>query len=86
MRCENPVELAKIILDFDSISPRNRNVYVRDSIDSVLYRAKNFKIPLKRNIPIYIEYLTVSATREHLFFHIDLYKRDDEYIKIMIGA
>jgi hypothetical protein len=86
MRCENPVELAKTILDFDSISPRNRNVYTRDSIDSILYRAVNFSIPLKRSIPIYVEYITVSATRDNLFLHLDLYKRDDEYLNLMFGS
>lgn len=86
MRCENPVELAKTILDFDSLRPKNRNVYVRDSIDSILQREQNFVIPLKWSIPIYVEYLTVSASQENIFFHLDLYKRDEEYIKIILGS
>jgi len=83
MRCENPVELAKTILDFDSKRPSNRNIYVRDSIDSILSRGINFSIPLKWSIPIYVEYITVSATKDKLFFHIDLYKREDEYIALL---
>jgi len=83
MRCENPVELAKTILDFDSIRSTNRNIYVRDSIDSILVRKINFSIPLKWSIPIYVEYITVSATRDNLFFHLDLYRREDEYIDLL---
>lgn len=86
MRCENPVELAKTILDYDSIRPKNRNIYIRDSIDSILHREINFSIPLKKSIPIFVEYITVSATKEFLYFHLDLYKREEEYVKLLIGG
>lgn len=86
MRCENPVELAKTILDYDSIRPKNRNIFVRDSIDSILQREINFSIPLKKSIPIFVEYITVSATKEFLYFHLDLYKREEEYVKLLIGG
>ncbi len=82
MRCENPVDLGKVILDYDSIG-RKRNDLTRDSLDTLLGRAKNFVIELKKPIPIYVEYNTVFADKEKLIFHLDIYKRDEEYLKIM---
>lgn len=82
MRCENPVDLGKVILDYDSVG-RKRNDLTRDSLDTLLLRAENFVINLKKPIPIYVEYNTVFADREKLIFHLDIYKRDEEYLKIM---
>jgi murein L,D-transpeptidase YcbB/YkuD len=82
MRCENPVDLGKVILDYDSVG-RKRNDLTRDSLDTLLGRAENFVIHLKKPIPIYVEYNTVFADREKLIFHLDIYKRDEEYLKIM---
>lgn len=82
MRCENPVDLGKVILDYDSVG-RKRNDLTRDSLDTLLGRAENFVIKLKKPIPIYVEYNTVFADREKLIFHLDIYKRDEEYLKIM---
>jgi peptidoglycan hydrolase-like protein with peptidoglycan-binding domain len=82
MRCENPVDLGKVILDYDSVG-RKRNDLTRDSLDTLLSRAENFVIHLKKPVPIYVEYNTVFADREKLIFHLDIYKRDEEYLKIM---
>lgn len=82
MRCENPVDLGKAILDYDSVG-RKRNDLTRDSLDTLINRAENFVIQLKKPIPIYVEYNTVYADREKLIFHLDIYKRDEEYLKIM---
>jgi murein L,D-transpeptidase YcbB/YkuD len=82
MRCEKPVDLAKTILDYDSVR-RKRNDITADSLDSLLIDAKNYTIKLKNTIPIYVEYNTVVADRKQLIFHIDIYKREEEYLKIM---
>jgi len=82
MRCENPVDLGKTFLDYDSVR-RKRNDFTADSLDTLLGRRKNFIIPLKNTIPIFVEYNTVFADREKLIFYLDIYKRDEEYLKIM---
>lgn len=82
MRCENPIELGKTILDYDSIG-RKRNDLTGDSLDTLIARAENYSIHLKSPIPIFVEYITVFADRENIIFHLDIYKRDEEYLKIM---
>lgn len=82
MRCENPVDLGKTILDYDSVR-RKRNDITADSLDSLLFEAKNYVIKLKSPVPIYVEYNTVSASKEKMTFHLDIYRRDEEYLKLM---
>jgi hypothetical protein len=82
MRCENPIELGKTILDYDSIKMK-RNVLTADSLDSLLAIGENYRIKLRDPIPIYVEYNTVYADRDVLIFYLDIYKRDEEYLKIM---
>lgn len=82
MRCEKPIELAKKILDFDSISPRNRNEIDRDSLDLFIKNEEHRVIKLKKRIPIYIEYITVTSDENQLYFHNDLYAREQKLIKL----
>jgi murein L,D-transpeptidase YcbB/YkuD len=82
MRCQDPVDLAKTVLDYDSIR-KKRNDITADSLDSLLTLGENYTIKLKDPIPIFIEYNTVYADREKLIFHLDIYKRDEEYLKIV---
>jgi murein L,D-transpeptidase YcbB/YkuD len=82
MRCENPIELGKTILDYDSIKMK-RNDLTADSLDSLLAIGENYRIKLRDPIPIYVEYNTVYADRDVLIFYLDIYKRDEEYLKIM---
>lgn len=84
MRCEHPVELAKEILFFDSI-PKKRNPFKPDTLDTLLQHVENQTIPLLQAIPIFIVYETVVAEKERLIFHFDLYRREEEYIKILNG-
>lgn len=82
MRCQDPVDLGKTLLDYDSIR-KKRNDLTADSLDSLLTVAKNYPIKLRDPIPIFVEYQTVFADREVLIFYLDIYKRDEEYLKIM---
>lgn len=82
MRCQDPVDLAKTILDYDSIR-KKRNDITADSLDSLLTVGENYSIKLKDQIPIFVEYNTVSADRENFIFHLDIYRRDEEYLKIV---
>jgi murein L,D-transpeptidase YcbB/YkuD len=82
MRCEFPIELGKLILDYDSISG-SRNPITSDSLDSMLLKVENHPIPLKDPIPIFIEYTSVCANREKIIFYLDIYKREEDFLKIM---
>jgi hypothetical protein len=85
MRCENPIDLAKSILTFDSI-PRKVNTYRADTLDSLLAKPENLSIPLIESIPIFVVYETVVAEKGSLIFHLDLYRREEELIKVLKGG
>lgn len=84
MRTQHPVDLAKVILDRDSI-PYRGNKMKSDSIDSILYRKTDFdfRIPLVDPIPIYIDYVSVVRKDRQMVVHLDIYGRDEEYLKIL---
>lgn len=84
MRTQSPVELAKKILEYDSI-PRRRNDIIPDSLDSLLARGNNYEIRLLDRIPIYIIYQTVTADENGMIIHPDVYDRDKKYLKTLLG-
>lgn len=80
MRCQNPVDLAKIILTKD------KNRVVPDSLDSILSRQINHPIYLRKRIPIYVVYRSVvSGPRQQLIFLRDIYERDKRMAKAMFA-
>jgi murein L,D-transpeptidase YcbB/YkuD len=85
MRCEKPVELAKAMLTYDSI-PRKRNPYKADTLDTLLSQINHLSIRLLEPIPIYVVYETVAAERNSLIFHLDLYRREEELVKLLKGG
>lgn len=84
MRTQNPIDLAKTILYRDSI-PYRGNIMKPDSIDSILKRNRdyNFGIKLVDPIPIYIDYVSVARVDRRMVVYLDIYGRDEEYLKIM---
>jgi murein L,D-transpeptidase YcbB/YkuD len=82
MRTESPVDLAKMILAYDSVG-RKANPITGDSLDSLLLLAQNYPIRLKAPVPVHVVYRSVTADRERLFVYLDIYKRDEEYVQIM---
>jgi murein L,D-transpeptidase YcbB/YkuD len=82
MRCQNPVELGKMMLDYDSLGTK-RNDLTGDSLDSLLLLKENYVIRLKDQVPIFIEYATVTADIDRIVFWLDIYKRDEEYLKFL---
>ncbi len=82
MRCEFPIKLAKLILDYDSIAGI-RNPITADSLDSFYLIVKTRSILLKDPIPIFVEYSSVYATKMEIIFYLDIYKREDDFLKIM---
>jgi murein L,D-transpeptidase YcbB/YkuD len=85
MRCEKPVDLAKEILSYDSIRKKG-NPFSPDTLDTLLTEVKNRSIPLLQAVPIFIVYETVVAEKDRLIFHLDLYRREEELVKILKGG
>lgn len=84
MRTQNPVDLAKTILHYDSTSRYRYNEMRPDSLDTLLGRKENYDIQLKDRVPIYIDYVTVTRSKDYqMVINHDVYGRDEEYIKIL---
>ncbi len=82
MRTQYPVQLAEAILKRDQVGYRENKIIV-DSLDSIMYKGNRRMIKLIDPIPIFIEYITVVRKGEDMITHIDIYGRDEEYLKIM---
>lgn len=82
MRCQHPVDLGKLILTHDSL-PYRPNPYTADSLDTLIQRAKNFPIRLIDPVPIFVEYHTVTASRKGIIIHMDVYKKEEDFIALM---
>ena len=84
MRTQNPVDLAARILERDVVGRRTNDVVIPDSLDSIMARGENYTIELLDPIPVYVEYVSVVRLGEEMITHIDIYGRDEEYLKIML--
>lgn len=84
MRTQNPIDLATRILERDEMGRKVNDVMIPDSLDSIMARGKNYTIRLLDPIPIFVEYITVVREKERMVTHIDIYGRDEEYLKIMM--
>lgn len=82
MRTENPIDLAKIILERDEYRGE-WNPMTPDSLDTLLGRRTNAEIKLLNPIPIYIEYQTAVRKDNKMILRLDLYGRDEEYLKLV---
>jgi murein L,D-transpeptidase YcbB/YkuD len=85
MRCENPIELAKVMLQYDSLGKKG-NPITGDSLDSLLSLQTNHPLRLLTPVPIFIEYQTVVADRQGIYFHHDLYSRETSLVKILLNG
>jgi murein L,D-transpeptidase YcbB/YkuD len=81
MRCQYPQELAKTILKYDSIG--RKEPITGEVFDSIMKLERNYPIPLKSSVPIFIEYQSVVAYRDRMVFYIDLYSREKELVAIL---
>lgn len=81
MRCEYPQELAKTILKYDSIG--RKQPITSEIFDSIMKLERNYPIPLKNSVPIFIEYQSVVAYRDRMVFYIDLYNREKDLVAIL---
>jgi hypothetical protein len=85
MRCERPVELAKVMLHYDSLGKKS-NPITGDSLDSLLSLHINHPLRLLSSVPIFVEYQTVVANRQGIYFHYDLYSRETSLVKILLNG
>jgi murein L,D-transpeptidase YcbB/YkuD len=80
MRTENPVDLAKVVLELDE------NVMTADSLDTLItHTGINFSIRIKKRIPVYIEYKSVVVQNGITKILKDVYLRDEKFLKIMFN-
>ena len=79
MRCENPVDLAKMIL------LKDENKMLPDSLDSMLVRERHYPIRLKKRIPVYVEYRSVVVRNDRMIFLRDIYRRDKRLVKLLFA-
>jgi murein L,D-transpeptidase YcbB/YkuD len=82
MRCQNPVELGKLMLENDQ-EGRRKNSMPADTLDSLVRIGDHKAIALKTRIPIFVEYQTVTTHEKRLTFHLDIYFREEEIIRIL---
>jgi hypothetical protein len=85
MRCENPVDLTKVMLQYDSLGKKS-NPITADSLDSLLSLQLNHPLRLLNPVPIFVEYRTVVADRQGIYFHHDLYGRETSLVKILLNG
>lgn len=83
MRTQNPIDLAKEILKYDSLSPKKRNDILPDSLDSLFEVGENYEINVVDRFPIYIDYVTVYSTNGKMIIGHDVYGRDEKFIAIL---
>ncbi len=85
MRCERPLELAKVMLQFDSLGKKS-NPITGDSLDSLMNLQTNHPLRLLSPVPIFVEYQTVVADRQGIYFHHDLYSKETSLVKILLNG
>ncbi len=85
IRCQFPNSLAQTILINDSIN-KKVNPIAGQMVDSLLKIPEHRIIKLLAPLPVYVEYQTVCADRHHLIFYLDIYSRDEDYLKIMMNG
>lgn len=79
MRCQNPIELGKLMLQYDQ-EGRRRNSMRPDTLDSLVRIGKHTALGLKTRIPIFVEYQTVTTHNRKITFHIDIYFKEEEIL------
>lgn len=79
MRCQKPIELGKTIIENDQ-EGRLRNALTADSLESFIKKGDHKPVYLKRKIPIFVTYYSVTNHSGKIYFHLDIYSRDQKII------
>jgi murein L,D-transpeptidase YcbB/YkuD len=62
---------------------RRKKSMPADTLDSLVRIGEHKAIALKTRIPIFVEYQTVTTHEKRLTFHLDIYYREEEIIRIL---
>jgi hypothetical protein len=82
MRCDQPIELGKKILNFDKTVTKT-NPVSPDSLQSLIDQQIHQSIPLLKSLPIFVSYTSVTADQKGLYFHLDLYQKEQKLIALL---
>jgi len=76
--------LAKFVAQFDSCRYRISDTltYTSDSIYNWLAAKKRKRIPVKNEMPLFINYITCEAVNGEIVFHEDIYESDKKMIEL----
>lgn len=77
IRLENYIDFANFLIRDDSLH------YRADSLTLYFSRQEQRKIKLKNRLPIYTRYYTAEADSMGLRLYIDIYRKDEELIKLI---
>lgn len=81
IRLQNPLDFALYLLQ------RENEDWTMDSIEIIVDSAKTQNIRLRRSIPIYLVYHTVSVNPyKEVFYHYDVYERDAIIYRRLMGV
>ena len=81
MRAQDPIELGKLFLTHDKKEDQTNKVSA-DSLQTLIDQKIHQRIPLRQAIPIFIEYHTVTADQKGLYFHLDLYQKEQALLAL----
>ena len=82
MRCDQPIELGKKILNFDKTATKT-NPVSPDSLQSLIDQQIHQSIPLLKSLPIFVSYTSVTADQKGLYFHLDLYQKEQKLVALL---
>jgi len=77
IRLENFIDFADFLIRDDSVH------YTHDSLQLYFVKHEQRKIKLKKPLPIYTRYYTTHADSTGLKLYIDVYKKDEEMMKLI---
>jgi murein L,D-transpeptidase YcbB/YkuD len=80
IRLEHFTEFADFLVRDDSVH------YTHDSLQVYFAKQEQRKIKLKKPLPIYTRYYTAQADSTGLKLYIDVYRKDEEMMKLIYGA
>ncbi len=74
MRLQNAVDLAQYLLEHDGAPEASK-------VEEILKKRQSLEIPLKTQVPVFVEYTTTSADQNGLAtFYLDIYGRETELL------
>lgn len=83
IRLQNPVAFAQFLLE-QEMTRKEKKDFNRDTLQSWIDRHYEQRVPLKKSVPIELDYITVTAdSLGNILFHPDVYEKETEMVEIM---